>query len=749
MKNPLNKRFPRELKSDFGKYITIFIFVTLMIGFVSGFLIAGDSMKKSYNESFDKYNIEDGNFELTDKANDALFDAMEGEGIKLYENFYIEEKIAEPDCTLRIFANRDEVNLICLMSGELPKATDEIAIDRVYAKNNNLSVGDTLTAGNQSLKITGLVALSDYSTLFQSPSDMMFDTVKFGVGIMTADGFNNMPHTHIHYSYSWKYNHTPKDDAEAKTMSEDMLPVLAANASIKEFIPAYLNQAIIFSGDDIGRDGAMMPVLLYIIVAIIAFIFAILTSNTISREANVIGTLRASGYTRGELMRHYITMPMLITLIAAIVGNILGYTVFKHKCADMYYGSYSLTTYKTLWNADAFIKTTIIPLIIIFVINFCILTTKLKLSPLKFIRRDLSRSKKKKAFRLNTKIGIMTRFRIRVIFQNIPNYVTILIGMFLANAILLFGMGLIPMMDHYQQEIIDNMIAKYQYILKMPVETTSTEAEKYCSVTLKTIDDNLKSEDATVFGISAGSSHVDINFKSGVYISNAYAEKLKLKAGDTVSLRNSYENKNYSFVIDGIYDYPAGIAVFMDMEQFNNTFEMPEGYFTGYFSDEKITDIDEALITAEITEDELTKTSRQLTTTFEDMAGMVQALGIVLFMLVIYLLSRIIIEKNAQSISMTKILGYSNAEINGLYIASTAIVVVLSIIFTIPVANIVIAKIFPIALKDYSGYFFYYVPFGVFIKMALLGLLCYGIIAWLQTRKVKKIPLTIALKNVE
>lgn len=749
MKNPLNKRFPRELKSDFGKYITIFIFVTLMIGFVSGFLIAGDSMKKSYNESFDKYNIEDGNFELTDKANDALFDAMEGEGIKLYENFYIEEKIAEPECTLRIFANRDEVNLICLMSGELPKTTDEIAIDRVYAKNNNLSVGDTLTAGNQSLKITGFIALSDYSTLFQSPADMMFDTVKFGVGIMTADGFNNMPHTHIHYSYSWKYNHIPKDDAEAKTMSEDMLPVLAANASIKEFIPAYLNQAIIFSGDDIGRDGAMMPVLLYIIVAIIAFIFAILTSNTISREANVIGTLRASGYTRGELMRHYITMPMLITLIAAIVGNILGYTVFKHKCADMYYGSYSLTTYKTLWNADAFVKTTVIPLIIIFVINFCILTTKLKLSPLKFIRRDLSRSKKKKAFRLNTKIGIMTRFRIRVIFQNIPNYITIMIGMFLANAILLFGMGLIPMMDHYQQEIIDNMIARHQYILKMPVETTSTEAEKYCSVTLKTIDDNLKSEDAAVFGISAGSSHVDINFKSGVYISNAYAEKFKLKAGDTVSLRNSYENKKYSFVIDGIYDYPAGIAVFMDMEQFNNTFEMPEGYFTGYFSDEKITDIDAALITAEITEDELTKTSRQLTTTFEDMAGMVQALGIVLFMLVIYLLSRIIIEKNAQSISMTKILGYSNAEINGLYIASTAIVVVLSIIFTIPVANIVIAKIFPIALKDYSGYFFYYVPFNVFAKMALFGLLCYGIIAWLQTRKVKKIPLTIALKNVE
>lgn len=44
MKNPLWKRLPRELKSDFGKYIVIFLFMTLTIGFVSGFLVADDSM---------------------------------------------------------------------------------------------------------------------------------------------------------------------------------------------------------------------------------------------------------------------------------------------------------------------------------------------------------------------------------------------------------------------------------------------------------------------------------------------------------------------------------------------------------------------------------------------------------------------------------------------------------------------------------------------------------------------------------
>lgn len=751
MKNPLNKRFPRELKSELAKYIVIFVFIAGMIGFVSGFLVAGESMSASNDESYEKYNIEDGNFELTGPAesNGPLYRLLLDESAYLYENFYIEEKTAEVDSTLRVFINRKEVNLVCLLSGALPEQSDEIAIDRVYAKNNGLSVGDTLTVDEKALAVTGFVALSDYSTLYQNPSDMMFDTTKFGVAVMTEDGFDALPHAHIHYCYSWKYHEAPADNAAAKSRAEDVLAVLAENTMLKSFIPAYGNQAIIFAGTDIGRDGFFISIFLYIIMTIIAFVFAILTINTITREANVIGTLRASGYTKGELILHYLTMPMIVTLLAALVGNILGYTLFKNVAAGMYYGSYSLPTYETRWNVNAFVKTTVVPLLIILVINLVILVSKLRLSPLQFIRRDLSRNIKKKALRLSTRIGILKRFRLRVILQNLPNYVTIVIGMFLANTILLFGCGLLPMLAHYQEEITENMIAEHQYVLKMPVETAEKSAEKYGSLDLKTVDDRLKPEDASIYGIAEESAYVPLTFGDGVYISSAYAAKFSLTAGDTVELRDEFENTNYSFTIDGVYNYPAGIAVFMDLTRFNKTFDRDEQSFSGYFSDKAITDIDKTLIAAEITEDELTKTSRQLMTTFEEMAGMVQAFGIVFFMLIIYLLSRIIIEKNAQSISMTKILGYSNAEINGLYIASTAIVVIFSMLLTIPAANALISRVIPLALVDYSGYFFYYVPFTVFVKMALLGILGYGVIAFLQTRKVKRIPLDVALKNVE
>ncbi len=750
MKNPLIKRLPREVRTEVGKYLVLFIFIAGMIGIISGWLVAGNSMKNAYDESFEKYNIEDGNFEIAYKAEQELLETLEKEELTIFENFYIEEETAEVDSTLRIFSERNEVNKVCVMSGKLPAKENEIAIDRMYADNNNLTVGDNITINGTKLTISGLVALSDYSALYSSPSDMMFDAIKFGVGVMTKEGFATLDDNHIHYSYSWKYDNAPADDTEAKEKSEDFLEVLTQNAIVTNYIPEFSNQAINFAGNDIGRDGQIMAVLLYIVVAIIAFIFAITTSNTIAKESTVIGTLRASGYTKGELIRHYLAMPMTITLVSAIIGNVLGYTVFKDFAADMYYGSYSLPTFVTLWNADAFVKTTVVPLCIMFLINLIILTDKLSLSPLKFIRRDLKRKQKKKAFRLNTKIGIMKRFRLRIIFQNMPNYITIIVGMFFANIILLFGSALTPLLEHYQEEITSNMICDYQYILKAPVETEIENAEKFIAESLKTIEGKLKSEDVTVYGIASKSSYIDIAFEgNGVYISNAYAEKHGVSIGDTISLKESYGRDEYSFLVEGIYYYPAGLAVFMDEVHFRDVFDKDSDEFSGYFSDKEITDIDEMYIATEITVDDMTKTSRQLKVSMGGMASLVQAFGVIMFMLIIYLLSKIIIEKNAQSISMAKILGYTGSEINGLYVMSTSIVVVGSLLLTIPTVNVLMDYFMKVAFAEYAGYLPYYVPFWVFIEMAVLGIVSYAVIAFMQMRKVKKIPLDMALKNVE
>ena len=112
------------------------------------------------------------------------------------------------------------------MEGSFPEDENEIAIDRMYAVNNKISVGDVMELGDVSYTICGLVALSDYSALFSSTSDMMFDAVRFGVAIVTEDGFNKINDDHLHYNYSWRYSERPADEKEAKTLSESFLKTL-------------------------------------------------------------------------------------------------------------------------------------------------------------------------------------------------------------------------------------------------------------------------------------------------------------------------------------------------------------------------------------------------------------------------------------------------------------------------------------------------------------------------------------------
>lgn len=68
MKNPLRKRLLRELRQEMGKYLVVFILMVATIGFVSGFLVADGSMLTAYDNSFEKYNIEDGNFATEEKS---------------------------------------------------------------------------------------------------------------------------------------------------------------------------------------------------------------------------------------------------------------------------------------------------------------------------------------------------------------------------------------------------------------------------------------------------------------------------------------------------------------------------------------------------------------------------------------------------------------------------------------------------------------------------------------------------------
>ena len=146
----------------------------------------------------------------------------------------------------------------------------------------------------------------------------------------------------------------------------------------------------------------------------------------------------------------------------------------------------------------------------------------------------------------------------------------------------------------------------------------------------------------------------------------------------------------------------------------------------------------------------LTKISRQLDVSMGSMMTLVDAFAVVMFMILIYLLSKIIIEKNAQSISMAKILGYTNGEISRLYIVSTSMVVVTFLLISLPIEYWIMVFMFrAIMMSSISGWIPFYVDAVIYIKMLAMGIVTYAVVAALEYRRVRRVPMDEALKNVE
>lgn len=788
IKNPLRKRIPRELLGDWKKYLVVSLFLVLTIGFVSGMYVANGSMMKAAENGVSKYKLENGHFELESKADAELLSAIEtGEKaelpfaseetddpdfvavpVKVYENFYRNEEEDNDndgvsDGTIRVYAKTAEINLACLMEGEFPETEDEIAIDRMHADNVGVKVGDLIKVGGHSFKVVGLIAYVNYSTLHEKNTDLIFDALKFDVAMVTAEGFARLEDA-VHFSYAWQYETQPADEKEEKSLSDDFLKALLTQTVVKEneiedYTPRYANPAINFATDDMGSDEAMGGVLLDILIVIIAFIFAVTISNTIAKESSAIGTLRASGYTKGELVRHYLCMPVIVTLFSAAVGNVLGYTVFKNVVVSMYYNSYSLPTYETVWNTDAFFKTTLIPVVLMLVVNLCVIIRMMQHTPLQFLRHDLKKTKRKKAMRL-PKWKFLSRFRLRIIFQNIPNYIILFAGIFFIMVMLAMAVGMPSTLDYYKENAADMMFAKYQYVLKSAedadgnlIGTKNEDAEKFSMCALQKKGDALD-EEVSVYGISDGSRYVKIADleklkENEIYISASFAEKYDLLIGDVISLDEKYENKQYSFQIAGIYERCQSIAVFMPIENYRSAFDLEEDEFTGYLSDSELTDIAQDEIATVITVRDITKMCDQLDHSMGAYMQYFQVLCILLSAVMIYLLTKIIIEKNETSISMTKILGYENREIASLYLLSTSMVLVAADVVSVALGALVMTQAWKAIMFSYSGWFAFVIKPAGYVKMFLFVLIGYLFVMILDFGRIRRIPMDEALKNVE
>lgn len=770
MASPLRKRFPRELKDNLGKYLGIFLLMSVTIALTSGFLLAAHSIGVIIDDMPEKYSIEDARFttafEATDEQLDAAADAANDAGTggtDIVRNWSFDADFNHAqgddgrDRTLRIYQHRTQVDLAAYAEGRVPEAADEVAIDRVFATNNGITISEEVELFGQRFTVCGIMTTSDNQALFQNNSDFTVNTLTFGVAEVSESGFAALEATGHQPAYTYSVRFADRDltVAQRTDAEKDMMRALStAGATVDDLTDSSANQGIGYAADDVSGDSTMWSVLLYMIIVIMAFVFVVLTSGTIEEESAIIGTLLASGYRRQELVTHYLALPAAVGIAAAVVGNVAGYTLMSEPMRNLYYGSYSLPPYYATWSWGVFAQTTVLPVATLVGITLLGLLRKMGHTPLEFLRHETSKGGVKRGFALPERLSFIARFRMRVFLRNLGNFATLFVGIGFASMLLLFSLAILPTMTHYAENLHNNVVAEHMYTLKAPLEVDNAQAEKYAVYSLEyDRGEGSGTETITVYGVPEDSRYWDdLAVGDGhVVFGNGLIDKFRFADGQTVSLYDKYEDETREIAYEGgayTWGTKSDMAVYMSLDDFNRFFGNDAGYFNGYASDQAL-DLDARYLTSDLTPESMDAIGEQFVGMMDDMIGMLVGLSVFIFLVFMYLLTKSVIDRSARAISYMKVFGYRDSEISRLYVRSITLTVAVSLVVCQPLIIGGLTLLFRAMLLAYNGNIEIYVPMAAIAEVIAIGFATYLAVALLHIRRIKRVPLALALKVQE
>ena len=813
--SPLNKRLPRDLRNNLGKYLGIFLLFLFAIAMGAGYLSAAHSIEVIQNDMHERHRVEDFHFATQFEAAKSSIEAVEAMGCTIYEDFTADVPLAfagesrDMNCRLIDQDGRQEVNRGYYFEGRAPAADNEIALDRVFCKNHDLRVGATVSVNGHEVTVVGICSLSDYECLMEKNTDMIFNSTTFTIGLVTPEGMQAMAGGKRDYRYDGVLDDRSMDLVARTSFERDMADLLADKGEVLTDLVDYEfdNKAIFFATDDVGSDQVMWQVLVGLLVVIMAFVFVVLTNATIEQESAVIGTLLASGYRKREIIGHYMVLPTLIGVLGCAAGNALGLTYMSTPMQELYYNSYSLPPYEFSFSPQVFVFTTVVPFCLLEVVTLLGLVRKLRFAPLAFLRREIASRSRRNTLPLPEFLGFVRRFQIRVFLRNLSHFVVLFFGISFCSLFLLFGLCMMPIIDHYAEMLSSDIVANHIYLLKAPLELEGTAEERrayeaveelmgvddplsdlgflgYARVLLRTMDldedahpvnttDNGEAriaqaekfsaaslqidhvvtdsqEEITVYGIEQGSRYwdgVDVS-RDAVVVGSGLAKKCRIKPGDTLVLTDKYTNKTYELVATSIWGSSANMNIYMDRTALNTMVDEDEDNFAGYASDEEL-DLDARYLAIDITPESMSATADQMQESFGDMMGMVVAFAIPVYLILVYLLTKTVIDRSSRYISYMKVFGYHNSEITKLYVRAITVTVMVSLVASLPFVIKTCELFITLVMDRYSGNLELYIEPNLLAEVVAIGAAAYLVVAAAHIWHIRRVSLSEAMKVQE
>ncbi len=489
-----------------------------------------------------------------------------------------------------------------------------------------------------------------------------------------------------------------------------------------------------------------------ILMVLFTYVISVFVIHNIEKESSVIGALYALGVTRGQLLFHYLLNPMLIAFLGGVVGCILGFSKYGTGWQmDDSIAYYSLPPMRIVTPGYLLFYSLIMPPVTAVVVNYLVINKKLKCTALSLLRNEQTAGKAGRIQNMNLgNMKFLLRFQIRQMLREIRSAFAVVIGMFICLLILMMSIDCAVLCINFGNACLEETKYAYMYTYKYPTEDVPEGG-------IPAYVENLKKEaygynlDVTVLGIDDDNPYFPIvtaDKKNEIVISSAAAQKFGVKVGDKLVLSDEVNERDYAFTVKNIVNFTSGVYVFLDRDVMQELFDQEDDYYNVVFADHAL-DIDNGRLYATVSKENVEESSQIFTDMMGPMVVMLVAISALIFMIVMYLMMKVMIDRSAFSISLMKVFGYRRREIRRLYLDGNFYVILLGALICVPLAKWSMDLVYPYCIANVAiGMDIRFTP-QIYIMIYGGILICYMVINFLLVGRLNKLVPAEVLKNRE
>ncbi len=738
----INKRAGRSIRKNKAFYIISIILTALTSMVIVAAVSTGHTLTDVVKNFVDDYKAEDAEFVTYKPLTDENIENLENEYDVIIEySRYKDISVKNGDldgATIRIFDMPEKLNLYEVREGSEPK-DGEALLTQDFADIHDIKVGDNVSLGAYSYKISAYTTKADYIYMLEKLTGYI-DNKKFAVMVVNSNEYDKLDADENGY-YSIKYNKDNSKEVRGKLNQDYVIAsYLAATSNTRISMPVNEGDAV--------TNMAMMyaPVMFIIIITLIVMILG----RNIRNEQYLLGTFLALGFSRKQIVSHYMRYGLIPGLIGSVIG--IGCSVPLTKVLCKFYIEYDFEklTYTVNYNIPSIIVALVVPTVL-YCAAIAIQAAKLlKKSPVDLLR-NTGKDTKTIGIMKNSHAKTQLKMRVRSVIGHPGRSIVTMFGVMVASFCILTGLIMNDSMDALLHGGLTSSI-KYEYLYRLNSleEGTLDKGEalfqNYYEVDGSTVQ-------LSTQGISEDSKYFPDKTDSGdkleldkYYLTSAAAQTYGVKAGDELTFFNIADLEEHKVKISGIVTDNTHCYLYTGRSNATRLAGVGDGVYNCIISADKL-ELDKNLVASETTMTVTADTMENMMGPMKAIMAIFEIVGIVLGVFVLYLIINMIVSETRTNISVMKVLGFSRKEIANRVLNVNHILVCVGYLLGIPVAYEFVKIGYSDTIENYGMLLEPVLTIKALVIGFVLAWVTYELSLLLQKRKISRIDMVEALKE--